>query len=288
LSIYSQETPVPSLAPDRGCAARPPSPGVGALLVQLTDAHLFADIDARMLGADVRANLVNAVRQVGDDWGTPDLVLVTGDISHDGSTESYRHFAQTLAPLTGTIRVIPGNHDDPDALRAVLSAWTATFTDIGQWRVITLDSTVRDNNAGRLSAAQWARFDAALASAGDRHILLALHHNLLPAEYGYDDKMMLMEAPAALLRLRASGRVRVVLWGHVHQEFDERIDGLRLLATPATSFQFAVRDGQHCVDNLPPGYRWLRLHDNGSIETGVTRLARAMDCADVCREDQVE
>jgi Icc protein len=272
-------------APNRALAAESPSPGAGALLIQLTDAHLFADAGARMLGVNVRANLVNAVRQVGEDWGTPDLVLATGDLSHDGSTESYRHFADAFAPFAGAIRVIPGNHDDPDALRAVLSAWTTAFVDIGQWRVITLDSTMRDNNAGRLSAAQWARFDAALAGAGNRHILVALHHNLLPVEYGYADKMMLTGAQAALLRLRASGRVRVVLWGHVHQEFDESIDGLRLLASPATSFQFAVREGQHCVDDLPPGYRWLRLHDDGSIETGVTRLAWAMDCADVCRED---
>jgi Icc protein len=275
---------VSSPAPDRSSPAELPPSDAGVLVIQLTDSHLFADPDARMLEADVRTNLVNAVRQVGDDWGTPDLVLVTGDLSHDGSAESYREFARTVAPLATTIRVIPGNHDDPDALRAVLSTWTAPFTDIGRWRIVTLDSTMRDNNAGRLSAAQWSRFDSALADAGDRHILVALHHNLLPAEYGYNDKMMLMQAPAALARLRASSHVRVVLWGHVHQEFDERIDGLRLLASPATSVQFAVREDQHCVDDLPPGYRWLRLHDNGTIETGITRLARAMDRADVCRE----
>jgi Icc protein len=254
------------------------------LLIQLTDSHLFADPTAKMLEADVRGNLVDAVRQIHDDWGTPDLVLVTGDLSHDGSAESYRHFAQAMAPLGSVIRVIPGNHDDPDALRAVLSGWTAAVTDIGRWRVVTLDSTVRDNNAGRLSSVQWSRLDAALAGAGDRHVLVALHHNLLPAEYGYKDKMMLMEAPAALARLRASGRVKIVLWGHVHQEFDERVDGLHLLATPATSFQFMVREGQHGVDDLPPGYRWLRLHDDGTMETGVTRLARATNRADVCRE----
>ncbi|CFP64976.1 cAMP phosphodiesterase [Bordetella pertussis] len=35
----------------------------------------------------------------------------------------------------------------------------------------------------------------------------------------------------------------MLLWGHVHQEFDCRRHNLRMLATPSTCFQFVVRDG---------------------------------------------
>lgn len=70
----------------------------------------------------------------------------------------------------------------------------------------------------------------------------------------------------------ACPRVRGVLWGHIHQELDVERNGVRLLATPSTCIQFAPRSDDFALDHLLPGYRWLRLHADGRIETGVSRL----------------
>jgi 3',5'-cyclic-AMP phosphodiesterase len=67
-------------------------------------------------------------------------------------------------------------------------------------------------------------------------------------------------------------QVRAVLWGHVHQEYDQLRNGVRLLASPSTCIQFAPDSVEFKVDSTAPGYRWLRLHADGRLETGVSRV----------------
>jgi Icc protein len=67
-------------------------------------------------------------------------------------------------------------------------------------------------------------------------------------------------------------QTRALLWGHVHQEFDQQRGGLRLMASPSTCIQFAPNSEDFGLDSLPPGYRWLRLLEDGQIETGVSRI----------------
>ena len=48
--------------------------------------------------------------------------------------------------------------------------------------------------------------------------------------------------------------------------------GIRLLASPSTCVQFAPGSEEFQVDTTAPGYRWLRLHADGRLETGVSRV----------------
>ncbi|MCY1185550.1 3',5'-cyclic adenosine monophosphate phosphodiesterase CpdA [compost metagenome] len=43
------------------------------------------------------------------------------------------------------------------------------------------------------------------------------------------------------------------------------------MATPSTCIQFAARSEDFQVSEEHPGYRWLRLHADGRLETGVER-----------------
>ena len=69
--------------------------------------------------------------------------------------------------------------------------------------------------------------------------------------------------------------LRAVLWGHVHQEFDADRNGVRLLSTPSTCVQFAPGADEFALHAAAPGYRWLTLNADGSIDTDVMRLPDA-------------
>ncbi|MNJ82082.1 3',5'-cyclic adenosine monophosphate phosphodiesterase CpdA [compost metagenome] len=47
---------------------------------------------------------------------------------------------------------------------------------------------------------------------------------------------------------------------------------MRLLASPSTCIQFEPGSEDFKVGEQAPGYRWLRLHTDGSIDTGVSRV----------------
>jgi Icc protein len=62
------------------------------------------------------------------------------------------------------------------------------------------------------------------------------------------------------------------LWGHVHQELERDRNGMLLMASPSTCVQFAPGQKNFKLDDMAPGYRWLRLHPDGRIETAVSRV----------------
>jgi Icc protein len=64
-------------------------------------------------------------------------------------------------------------------------------------------------------------------------------------------------------------QVRALLWGHVHQELDTWRGQVRLLATPSTCAQFKPHADGFAIDERPPGYRWLHLREDGTLDTGV-------------------
>jgi Icc protein len=245
------------------------------LVLQLTDPHLFA-APAVMLGVDTEASLRAVLAAIRRDHGNADLLLATGDLSHDGSELSYHRFAHAVTPLGMPVRCLPGNHDAPAALKRALGAWTEPITDIGAWRVILLDSRADGSNAGHLERQQFELLDHALATAHGRPALVAMHHNAVQVNADWRDAMMLDNAPELFRHLTRWGNARILLWGHVHQHFDRRRGNVRLLATPSTCFQFTIRDGRHRLDPQAPGYRWLKLYPDGSIATGVRRLDAAL------------
>ena len=251
-----------------------------AMLVQLTDSHLFGEPETSMLGVNTDASLRAVLRQIEADGKHPDLLLATGDMSQDGEAATYRRLARVLseapALAQASIRCLPGNHDLPAVMRQELPQWSVPVTDVGAWRVVTLDTTVPGSNAGHLPASQLDLLEAALAEAPGRHTLVAMHHNPMQIDSHWHDSMMI-DNPQALFKLLARWpQVRVLLWGHVHHEFDRRRHNLRLLATPSTCFQFSIRDGKHVVDNMAPGYRWIKLYQDGSMATGVRRVQDAL------------
>jgi Icc protein len=246
-----------------------------ALLIQLTDPHLFADPGV-MLGVDTDASLRAVLDIIRRDHMPADLLLATGDLSHDGTDMSYQRFADAVRPLGIPVRCLPGNHDTPSALRRNLGAWTQPVTDVGAWRVVLLDSRADGSNAGHLERAQLQLLDDALAGAAGRPAVVAMHHNAVQMSADWRDPMMLDNAAELFRHLARWRNVRLLLWGHVHQEFDRRRGSMRMLATPSTCFQFTIRDGRHRLDPQPPGYRWLKLYPDGSVATSVKRLDSAL------------
>lgn len=243
------------------------------LLLQITDSHLFEQPDAVMHGINTDASLQAVLRQVRADGHRPDCFLATGDLSQDGSAAAYQRFRHQLSATGAPVRCLPGNHDLPATFSQVLGDWSQPIFDIGAWRVVLLDSTVDGSNAGHLAASQFDLLEQALNQAPQRHVLLALHHNPVQLEPQTPDPLMLDNAHDLFKRLAQWPQINVLLWGHVHRALDQRRHKLRMLATPSTCFQFIIRDGQHCIDDAAPGYRWLKLYNDGSLATGVRRIS---------------
>jgi|TARA_R110000796_G_scaffold1893_7_gene7635 Icc protein len=243
-------------------------------IVQLTDSHLFAADSDDLLGLDTLDSLNSVVDLVLSEIARMDLVLATGDIAQDASELAYRRFIEASLQLPAPCHWIPGNHDDAAMMQRLgaASGMSQDWVDIGSWRIVLLDSSVSGSVAGYLADSQLQRFDDALATAGDRHLLVCLHHHPVDIGCSWMQPIGLRNADTFFARLAGQSAVKAVLWGHVHQAFDGERSGVRLMATPSTCVQFATDSEDFATDTLAPGYRWLRLYDDGRIETEVSRL----------------
>ena len=250
------------------------NPDAPALLVQLSDSHLFAEADGTLLGMNTRDSLQRVIGLVREQQPQIDLVLATGDLSQDGTLESYQQFRDLTRQIDAPARWIPGNHDEPQVMAhaAVHSDLLEPVVDIGHWRVTLLDSAVPGSVPGYLQDSQLQLLAQALSEAPNRHHLVCFHHHPVSIGCAWMEPIGLRNPEALFAVLDRFPQVKAVLWGHVHQEIDRERSGVRLLASPSTCIQFAPGSEDFKVSEQAPGYRWLRLHADGRLETGVERV----------------
>jgi len=240
-------------------------------VVHLTDAHLFASPEGSMLGLNTRDSLRHVVQQALREQHDTHLLVCTGDLSQDASVASYAAFEQLTAGFAAPARWLPGNHDEAQVMAQVAPELVQPVTDIGVWRIVMLDTAVPGAAHGWLQDAQLSVLEAALRTAGERHCLVCLHHQPVDIGCAWIAPIGLRNADALFAVLDRHPQVRALLWGHVHQEWDQWRGDLRLLATPSTCIQFAPGSEDFEVSQQHPGYRWIRLHADGTVDTGVQR-----------------
>jgi Icc protein len=248
-------------------------------LTQFTDPHLYGRESESLRGVATLPALTAALTHArARDW-PPDALLVTGDLVQD-DPGGYLHFRRLFGSLGLPVLCLPGNHDEPEAMRAELAGKPFVlggYVDFPRWRVVLLDSCIPGAAGGALSAAALAGLETALGSAGKRHCLVCLHHHPVPMSSRWLDRVGLSNADEFLQMIDAHRNVRAILWGHVHQSYDAVRKGVRLLATPSTCAQFMPQSDDFAVDDRPPGYRTLELRPDGSLLTEVVWLEKHRD-----------
>ena len=139
---------------------------VAVRLLQITDTHLMGDPAAAMRGVVTLESLRRVLRATRARIEDADALLLTGDVVHDDA-DGYAWIRAELGALRKPVLCIPGNHDDPELMRAGLAGEPFRHCghhDFGGWRVVMLDSTVRGDAAGELAPAELRRLEAALGA----------------------------------------------------------------------------------------------------------------------------
>ena len=248
-------------------------------LTQFTDPHLYGGEQEALRGVATLPALQAALAHARTREWPPDALLVTGDIVQDDPL-GYAHFRRLFFGLGPPVLCLPGNHDEPRAMRRELHG--APFVlgghvDLGRWRIVLLDSCLPGSASGALSEPSLAQLDAALAGAGGRHCLVCLHHHPVPMASRWLDRVGLSNAAEFLHTIDRHKNVRAIVWGHVHQAYDGLRKGVRLLATPSTCAQFLPHSDDFAVDRRPPAYRTLELRADGSLLTEVVWIEQHCD-----------
>lgn len=244
------------------------------IVAQITDTHLFATEKQQMLGVATDDSLQKVVARLSQIQPQPDILLLTGDLSQDETPQSYQRLKQIISPLEIPAYWIPGNHDDLPLMEQVLNQ-PPIFTDksftLGGWHFLLLSSWVAGKVYGKISQESLEWLEKQLQSIADKPTLIALHHPPCAIASKWMDEINLQNPEELYAIIDRYSQIKLVLFGHVHQAFENPRHGVQYLGSPSTCVQFKPQSVEFAIDSTQPGFRLLTLNSDGTFETQIER-----------------
>jgi 3',5'-cyclic-AMP phosphodiesterase len=243
------------------------------LVAQITDTHLFAEVEPKVFGVQTYNSLQAVVEKLTKLQPQPDILLLTGDLSQDESSQSYDRLTSLIAPLNIPAYWIPGNHDNLQVMEQVLQSQinpTKSFQS-GGWNFLLLSSLVPGCVHGEISqqSLDWLEFQ--LEQNPNLPTLVAIHHPPCFINSDWMDKINLRNHEEFLAVCDRYPQIKLVIFGHIHQEFDTERCNVRYLGSPSTCVQFQPQSKEFAIDQQEPGFRLINLFTDGTYNTEIVR-----------------
>lgn len=169
-----------------------------------------------------------------------DLLIISGDLTEDGSSQDYAYLKQSIQQLIGDVPILVtlGNHDIKEHFR---QGWCEessdaspynTITDAGSFYIVSFDNSCHGFSDGVIDEAQFSWLEKSLTSCQDKPILFVTHHHLV------DDQASTAAWPGAkrLFELLTSVSVCAILCGHTHHAYTGTIKGIPYFTVASMSF----------------------------------------------------
>ncbi|HTD32418.1 MAG TPA: phosphodiesterase [Candidatus Elarobacter sp.] len=241
------------------------------LIAQITDTHVRRKGDLLHHMIHTGRELRRAVEAINESSPRPSFVVATGDLVDRGKAKEYKRLRKILGELRVPVFLIPGNHDDRDALRDAFPDHAylppkgplCYAIESRPVRLVALDTTRRARApGGELDAARLEWLDRTLSLAPATPTLIAMHHP--PFEIG------LAPVDAHALRGRAElarivavhPQVARIVCGHVHRFHETLVGGASAVSVPSTAHQLVLEaaGGIPCAVRVEPPavafHRW--------------------------------
>jgi 3',5'-cyclic-AMP phosphodiesterase len=130
------------------------------LIAQITDLHIMDENVLAYGVVNTRPYLERAIDHLLRLDPRPDCVIATGDLVDTARASEYARLREQLTRLPMPVYLIPGNHDERDALRAAFadhaylprSGFIQYAIDDWPVRLIALDTIVPREGGGLLDA----------------------------------------------------------------------------------------------------------------------------------------
>ena len=250
-------------------------------LVQITDIHLQSEPGAMLYGVDTGVTLSRIIEAVSELSPAPDLIVATGDLAEDGSQATYRRLRETLLSAGIPVYVLAGNHDDIAEMHRTLAGGNIHFKGmetIGDWAFMFVNSKVEGESFGLIDQQEWMALETNLQSAGDKSVVLALHHSPMPICSATGCQLRNAEELTNLAESHAA--IKAVIGGHTHTAAEQK-HSTHIQYTSPSGFAQVLHDQphdpnveqvfwrSHRIQDSTQGFRILDLLPGGEIRSEV-------------------
>ena len=246
-------------------------------LVQITDSHLFENPSTTLVGLNCEESFNEVIKLVKEQQSDLDAILCTGDLVQDASKVGYQRFHAAIGKFGKPQLWIAGNHDELESMKSALGAESPCLEKsqtLKNWQIIMLNTSVPGKIHGFLEQEELTKLEALLKESekSGNYSIICIHHNPIPVNAEWLQSHCLKNADELFEIIDRYTHVKALIYGHVHQEVEWQHEGVKVLAAPSTCIQFHPDNDHFTLDEKNPGYRWLHLYEDGSIQTAVERV----------------
>jgi len=242
-------------------------------ILQITDTHIH-DTDVNdFYGTRPRQSLNHVIQHALSNTPKIDYVVVTGDLTHDGGEASAKFLKRCLQQFICPIYVTPGNHDDLHIIENYLLGEQITMPkhiQLEHWQLLFADSHIQDQVHGQISDQNLHHLNHQLQQ-NTKPALLFTHHPPSSIDCEWLDNIGISNGEQLLSQMSAYPQLKAIVFGHIHQQFEQQWENLLLLGSPSTCIQFKPSSDNFATDDQAPGYRLLSLNAQGQFTRQVIR-----------------
>jgi 3',5'-cyclic AMP phosphodiesterase CpdA len=243
--------------------------GKPMLIVQISDLHLAPEGQKTLGVAPMAQNLALCIERINGLVPRVDLVMITGDITHEGTLAEAENAARILQALRAPYYVLPGNHDDRAHLWSVFGGaaipdradgFLSYVVKGGDLRLIAMDSVRAGGPGGQTCDVRLNWLAARLAEAPGAPTAIFMHHP--PARMGVAESDLDGFEGADRLGeiIGAHSNILGLFCGHIHLAAHAQWNGTTVSTAPSMGMQLAPdltlkKPSQFVLE--APGYQML-------------------------------
>jgi 3',5'-cyclic AMP phosphodiesterase CpdA len=210
------------------------------IIAQISDTHIALDApdaDQRVRDFELTVADINALDPA------PDVIVHTGDVTHNGRRDEYAQVMVTLSRSRAPVYVLAGNKDNRTKLREAFSATICPRPDseFVQYaiedhpvRLIALDTLSSSSNKGDFCCERVRHLIDMIDAEATKPIAVFTHHPPFEVTAGPDP--IHFETLDVMLRLsqalQHSGRTVAIFSGHVHRAAAGQVGSIPAIVMP--------------------------------------------------------
>jgi Icc protein len=250
-------------------------------IAQITDIHLTEHDGDTLQNVDTGESLRQVLTAIGALSPRPSLIIASGDLVQTANTNSYNRLKSIFCDINIPVYVLPGNHDDTEMMHQYLAGDSVKYQsslDLKSWKILFIDSTIKNEHHGIVSETEQALLEKNIESALNPLVLLALHHPTINSCPSFSCRLDNKDKFISYLKRQPS--VKAVIAGHTHLAAEDIDADLAQYTTPSTFAQITHSESadptgtegfwiSHTMDSSVHGYRILDLSEDGQIDSFV-------------------
>jgi 3',5'-cyclic AMP phosphodiesterase CpdA len=249
-------------------------------LIVVADPHIGIEPN-KSQRVDTSDHLKQTVEHINAHHADAAYCLFIGDLTNEGELEAYKRFKKLIEPLGVPPLLMIGNHDTRENFQTIFphayrdeNSFVQFILDLGSdYRLIALDSLnappyIRpDRHVGFLCPERLAFLKDSLKTAGERNVIIAMHHHPFRVGLPSVDVLRLENENTFMELIEHFPNVKMLLMAHIHRTISGVVHGLAFSCFKSLDAQgpldFDAIDPRSGIAE-PPSYGVLLLGE-GSI-----------------------